>query len=497
MMINDHEKIISSAVDDYAEKLLSDFKVPGMAVSVILDGSLVFAKGYGVRQLGEHTPVDQHSLFGIASISKSFTAMALGMLVDDGKIKWGDRVTKYLPSFQLYDRYASGEITILDLLIHRSGLSSVSGGTIWYGSDYSRQEIIDRIRYLKPASSFRSEYAYQNITYLVAGEIVQVVTGQTWDEFITQRIFTPLEMRSSNTSITMLLAEMNVAQPHIEVNGTLRVIAHRNYDNVGPAAAINTTISDLAAYAQLLLGGGIYKGDRLYSTAIGQDLWRPQSLVPMVDDYPVEIQSIMPQFHSTYALGWQIQDFYGLRKVSHSGGIDGLRSRLTLIPEQNLGVIVFANNEGPVPWILSEIILGLYQKADPKGWYAAAREWWAHEKAKQNSLEQKTQSVGTQSSLDLESYQGEFHSAPVGDIRVEYKDDQLILRFPHTDAFTGILDHWHYDTFRVKWQDPCIPDGLLTFILGAQALVTELKLTQTKLLDVDFNELHPITRIVD
>ena len=323
---------VLSQIERYAEQVRHEYRVPGLAVAIEKDNEIILARGFGERKLGESQPVDENTLFGIASISKSFTALTLGMLVDEGLLNWNDPVTKYLPSFQLYDAYATREITVLDLLIHRCGLAPVSGGTVWYGSDFSRQEVIERIRYLKPVSSFRSEYAYQNITYLAAGEIVQVITGQSWDDFVTQRILVPLEMYTSNTSIKAFNAESNVAYPHALVDGQLCEVPPRNYDNVGPAASINSSVRELSAYARLLLNGGKYQDRQIYSPEIARALWTPRTLIPLATDFPQELESIMPQFLNAYALGWVIQDAYGQKRVSHSGGIDGLRSLLTLIP---------------------------------------------------------------------------------------------------------------------------------------------------------------------
>jgi CubicO group peptidase (beta-lactamase class C family) len=488
------KEIPFSNIDRYASQLHNDYDAPGFAVAIVKDDDLVLAKGYGVRKLGESHPFDENTLFGIASISKSFTALALGMLVDEGKLKWDDPVTRYLPSFQLYDAYATREMTVLDLLIHRSGLATVSGGTVWYGSDYSRQAVIERIRYLKPASSFRSEYAYQNITYLVAGEIVQVLAGQSWDEFVAQHIFAPLEMRASNTSIKDFDAESNIAQPHALVDGKIQAVVPRNYDNVGPAASINTSVTELAAYARLLLNGGKFHGQQLFSPEIAYELWSPRTIIPLPSEFPIELNGLMPQFHNAYALGWFIQDAYGQKKVFHGGGIDGLRSLLTMIPQQKLGIAVFANNEGPTPWIMTNIILDLYHGANPEKWYDAAQGFWQKQLEKQSMVIEGPPIVGTTPSLDFEKYSGRFTSDLVGGIEIRYEQEQLILRFPHTPSFTARLSHWQYDTFRVAWQDPIIPDGLITFVLDAQGRVAELKLEQANLLDVDFSELHPIKR---
>ena len=293
-LLHIEESIPVSTIDRYANQVRNDFNVPGLAVAIVKDDAVVLAKGYGVRKLEGNQSVTENTLFGIASISKSLTAMALGLLVDEGKLKWDDPVTKYNPSFQLYDPYATREVTVLDLLVHRTGLASVSGGAMWYGSDYSRREVIHRIRYLKPVSSFRSAYAYQNSLYLVAGQIIPALTGKSWDEFVAERIFAPLEMRTSNTSIKAFDLESNVAQPHVVIDGELQVVEPRNYDNVGPAASINSSVLELAAYARLLLKDGQYQDQQLYSAEVAHDLWTPHTLIPLPKEYPTEYKSLMP-----------------------------------------------------------------------------------------------------------------------------------------------------------------------------------------------------------
>ncbi len=420
------------------------------------------------------------------------------MLVDEGKLKWDDPVTKHLPSFQLHDPYATREITVLDLLVHRTGLATVSGGTLWYGSAYSRDEVIQRMRHLKPVSSFRSAYAYQNSMYLVAGQLIPALTGKSWDAFIAERIFAPLDMHSSNTSINAFDSTSDVSQSHTVINGVLQVIRAHNYDNVGSAASINTTALELAAYARLLLKGGRYKERQLYSAEIARDLWTPHTLIPLSNEYPAAYKRFMPQFHHAYALGWGIQDYHGhgQRRVSHSGGIDGLRSLLTMIPEQNLGIIVFVNNESPAPWVLTNLILDFYQGATEAAWYDAVEKEWL---LKLGKLSQPLADriPNTTPSLDIEQYAGRYRSELYGDIEVRMGDGRLWLYFLKTAVFTAALTHWHYDTYQIKWQEPIIPDGLLTFILDAQGNVSEIRLEQPNLLDVDFSELHPIKRVTE
>ena len=491
-----NEFITQSLIDKQAELVRGDYNVPGLALAIVKDNELLLAEGYGVCELGREQEVNGRTRFGIASISKSFTAMALGMLVDEGKLNWTDPVRKYIPIFELDDPFASREFTVRDLLVHRSGLPEIAGGTLWYGSNLSREQVINGMRYLKPVSSFRSAYAYQNITYLVAGQIIPAITGRSWDDFVQERIFIPLGMHDSNTSIHTNDQKNNIAQPHVVVDGTVRTVPLRDYDNVGPAASINTTAVDLSTYARLLLNGGHFDDHQLYSPRIARDLWTPHTLIPIDPQPPNAIKPFMPSYHNAYALGWVIQDIPGRwqKKVSHSGGIDGLRSLLTMIPDENLAVIVFANNEGPAPAIMTKLILEQYWVDNKSEWYSDVLDEWKMKGEKQKKESQKERVSGTTPSLPLNRFDGLYHSELIGDIEIKLEQDQLMLRFPQTLSFTACLIHWHYDTFQLNWVDPIIPDGYVSFVLDAQGQVTEIRLEQPNLLDVDFSELHPIRR---
>ena len=483
-------------IDQTAETIRADYNVPGLALAIVKEDALIAANGYGLCRMDGAQPVDENTRFGIASISKSFTALALGMLVDEGKIHWSDPVTRYLPSFQLWDACASPAFTILDCLVHRSGLPEVAGGTLWYGTVLNRDQVIAGMRHLQPVSSFRSTYAYQNITYLVAGQIIPAVTGMSWDEFVQTRIFAPLGMRHSTTSIHDPGLDDNIAQPHVQVNGRLTPVPLRSYDNVGPAAAINTTAVDLAAYARLLLNNGFFAGRQLYSPQIARDLWTPHTFIPIAGDTPAGYAPFTPRFHNAYALGWVIQDIPGQaqKKVQHSGGIDGLRSLLTLIPDEKLAIIALANNETPAPLIMTQVILDQYWGCEESSWVAAALEEWQQREGKKNNPIQIEQMRGTSPSLPLDRYAGQYISQLIGSIEIQCAEEQLSLSFPNAPTFKARLSHWHYDTFHLTWEDSLIPDGLLTFILDAAGSSAEIRLEQTNLLDLDFSELHPIKR---
>ncbi len=330
-------------LDEYIEGLMIEFQVPGLSLAVVKDGEIIVAKGYGLREIGKSDQVDENTLFGIASISKSTVAVSLAMLVDEGKLNWDDPVIKYLPGFRMYDPWVTREITIRDLLIHRSGLSVISGGTLWYGSDYTREEIINRIHFLKPVSSFRDKYAYQNIMYLVAGQVIEVVSGKTWDEFVEERIFEPLNMVSSNTSLAELEKTNNAAKTYILSDGELTKIAYRNHDNIGPAASINSSAMDMAKYMLLFLNKGIGENSQLVSEAQMKEIFAPQMVLPIYN-YPAGMEFANPSYKA-YGLGWFLKDYRGNKVVYHSGGVDGFRGLVTMIPEKNLGIVVLTNQE--------------------------------------------------------------------------------------------------------------------------------------------------------
>jgi CubicO group peptidase (beta-lactamase class C family) len=482
-----HPQIDASQIQIALERLAT----PGLAVAVVKNDELVLAQGFGQRGLDQPAPVDEHTLFAIGSISKSFTATSLGLLVDEGQLAWDDPVQKYLPDFQLFDSYATREITIRDLLTHRSGLAEVSGGTIWYGSTYDRTEVVKRIRHLKPVSSFRSRFAYQNIMYLVAGQLIPAVTGSDWDTFVQERLFKPLDMHASVTSITAFRPDQNVVTPHITVDGQARMVAHRNYDNVGPAASIYSSVVDMTQYLRLHLGQGRYAERQLLNPATAQEMATPQMVIPIRPNPPA-LAALTPEFY-TYGLGWFIRNYRGRKVVTHSGGVDGLVALATMIPEENLGVVALINQESPLAAAAVYSLIDAYLGTPATDWYDAfahaQREVLEKEQAARIALEE-ARVTGTQPALTLEQYAGAYHADVYGEASVALEDDHLVLRFSQTPAFTGDLEHWHYDTFRIHWRDPMVTAGLVTFPLTAQGKPFEMKFDQPKLLDVDFAELE-------
>jgi CubicO group peptidase (beta-lactamase class C family) len=481
------------AIDEYAEKVARDWQVPGFAMSIVKDDRVIFARGYGVRELGKPGAVDENTLFAIASNSKAVTAAALAILVDEGKLKWDDPVTRYLPWFQLYDPWVTRELTVRDLLSHRSGLATFGGDLLWYETTYSREEILRRIRFLRPTSSFRSRYGYQNIMFLAAGEIIPAVTGKSWDEFVRERFFAPLGMRRTTTSVSALKGVENVATPHNEVDGRLRVIRYSNVDNAGGAAAINSSVAEMAEWIRLQLGRGKHNGRQVFSAAASREMWSPQMIAGAVSE---AAERFNPTRHfNLYGLGWFISDYHGRKVVSHGGGLDGMISQVAMMPEENLGIVVLSNSETPASTILVNKTFDLFTAAPARDWsanYLEQRKASASARQEAEKRVEQERAVNTRPSLDLAGYAGTYTGQMYGDAKVAIEEGRLVLRLVPAPNFVGDLEHWQYDTFRVKWREGIVypfSKGFVTFVINARGQVEEMKIDVPNP-DFDFNELE-------
>lgn len=479
-------------IEDYVAKAVRDWNVPGLALAVVKDDAVILARGYGVRRLGDATPVDERTLFAVASNSKAFTATALGILVDEGKIKWDEPVTKYLPWFQLHDAYATRELTVRDLLSHRSGLATFGGDLLWYETTYNRAEILRRIRHLRPASSFRSRYGYQNIMFLAAGEIIPAVTGKSWDEFLKERFFVPLGMTATNTSVRQHKPGDNVATPHNEKDGHLRLLRAGNVDNAGGAAAINSSAAEMAQWLRLQLGRGTYQNKTIFSRAVSRETWSPQTIIPFGE----QSEKLNPTRHFyTYGLGWFLSDYHGRKVVGHGGGLDGMISQVGMLPEENLGVVVLTNSETPLASLLTNKIFDVFLGVPARDWSA---EYLALSKqVKQASAQAAAQTEAarvrdTKPSLALEKYAQRFAGELYGEAQVAMENGQLVLRLGPAPNFVGDLQHWHYDTFRLRWR-PSVSygfgPGLVSFTLDAKGEIEQMKIDVPNP-DFDFTELE-------
>jgi CubicO group peptidase (beta-lactamase class C family) len=457
-------------IETYVANTMKVFDVPGMAVAIVKDGKVVLAKGYGVRKLGETAAVDEHTMFGIGSNTKAFTTAALSTLVDGGKLAWDDPVYQRMPGFVMFDPYVSHEMTIRDLLTHRSGMGLGEGDLLfWPPSTYARKEIIYKLRFMKPQSSFRSRYAYDNLLYMTAGQIIPEVTGISWDDYVRQRIFAPLSMSHSAISNSAFKPGDNYAYPHERVDGKLQVIPFEVLDNAGPAGSINSCAEDMAKWIQLQLNRGKFS-DRdgyLFSEERSREMWTPQTILP-TGDPPAALAALKANF-ADYALGWMLRDYHGRKLVGHDGGVAGFVSRVMMLPEENLGVVVLTNAEedGAFSSIVFHVF-DYYLHLPATDWTAAfksAKDAEEKEAAEIMKQAESARAKGSSPSLPLEKYAGVYNDAWYGPITLRIEKGGLVMSFEHTPTMTGDLQHWQYDTFKVHWRTRTIEDAFVTFSL--------------------------------
>ena len=469
-----------AAVDAVVARTLKAFDVPGIAVAVVKDGQVVMSKGYGVRSLKTKAPVDANTLFGIASCTKAFTAAALGLLVDEGKLRWEDKVTDYIPEFQMYDPYVTVEFTVRDLLTHRSGLGRGAGDLMLFpdSTDFTVQDVIYSLRYFKPVSSFRSEYVYDNCLYLVAGEVVARVTGQPWTTFVETRLLQPLGMRRSATGFARLPDPTNVSDAHASVEGRVQVVPRDRSALLGAAGVLYSSVADLSQWALMLLGGA-GAPTPLLKPATLQELWTPQTLMPL---------SPAPSPYTThfaaYGLGWYLRDVQGYKEVWHTGGVPGMVSKVQLIPELHLGIIVLANQTNRAAFtavsnFIEDHYLGLRGLDRVQELVAPAAALTAADTQAKAAVWQQVAAAQKAASRrpDHAPYLGCYRDAWFGDVTIYQQGWQLWLKAARSPRLVGQVLPYRGTTYVVRWKDRSIPaDAFAAFDLDAQGRASRIKL---------------------
>ena len=469
-------------IDAWVARAMKTFDVPGIGLAVVKDGKVVLAKGYGVRKLGSPEPVDGKTLFGIASNTKVFTAAALGLLVEERRIEWDAPVVRYLPAFQMWDPYVTRELSVRDLLTHRSGLGLGAGDLLWWPpSTYNRAEIAHRLRFIKPTTSFRSAYAYDNVLYLVAGQLLETVSGRSWEDFVTARILKKVGMAGSNVMHSAASAGGNVAATHAPIDGAVRPIAPFLSDNTNPAGGINSNAEDMAKWMQVLLAGGaLPDGSRLLSEGTLRQLTAIVTpLTPALTPAP-ELAPLRHGF-SGYALGLNVRDYRGTRMWTHGGGLPGYVSRVVMLPDAKLGVTVLTNAEsGAVLDAVAHHVLDHYLNAPAHNWIEAYRVVTARSEAMMAERDKRTvasRDAASKPSLAPERYAATYEDAWYGEITIKMEQGKLVMRFTRTPSLVGDLEHWQYDTFVVRWRDRELrADAFVTFALNPDGTIDQAKM---------------------
>jgi CubicO group peptidase (beta-lactamase class C family) len=437
-------------LDGFIQEGIGLWDPPGFAVSVVKDGDVVFSKGYGVRKLGGSEAVDEHTLFAIGSTTKAMTAAALGMLVDEDKLGWDDNVIDHLPRFRLYDPVVTREITVRDLLTHRAGLPNAD--YLWYGRDNTLEQILARMRFVRPETSLRSGFTYQNVMYAAAGAVVSTVSGKSWEEFVEKRIFDPLGMSRSLPNAATLGSAYNVASPHDRVDGEIRVIENASVDSVAAAGSVWSSVSDMARWMRFLLEGTSESGARLLEEETHEELFRPQTIVDRDEFYPT--QSLTQPKWTTYGLGWFQHDYDGRVLDFHTGSIDGMVAIHGLVRNERLGVFVLGNLDHvelrhAVMYRAIDLFTG---REDGRNWSRELFDLYdeLRKRAESEAVErERTRVEGTSPSRPLDRYTGTYVDRLYGSATVTKEGDTLRLSLG--PGLQGELRHWHYDQFEVHW----------------------------------------------
>jgi CubicO group peptidase (beta-lactamase class C family) len=468
------------------EKLRSEYGAPGVTIAIVEGGQTALAKGWGTTLVGTQQPVGPRTIFATGSTGKAFTSAALAILVDQGKIKWDDKVIDHMPDFRMWDAWVTREMTIRDLLVHRSGLGLGAGDLLFVpNSNLTRKETVKRLRYIKPATSFRSAYAYDNVLYMVAGQLIEEVSGRTWEQFVRDEIFKPLDMDESTVSDREFQSTADRARPHSRSGGglvglgTLKPLDENATlaANAAPAGGLSISSDDMTHWLLTQLGRGKIPGSdkRLFSQEQSAEMWN--GLVPQpIPALPPEFKPTEPKFE-LYALGWDVRDYRGAKLIWHGGAVFGSLAAVALLPEQNVGIYIATNSEEGqiVRGLLYELLdhyLGAPQSNWPEKFHAFRQKRLANAAAQVAKQTAQPAKIGP--SLSLDRYVGDYADPWYGTIKIRRSGKALAIQFPHSKGMDGPLTHHQYDTFRTNPSLDWIEPAYVTFALDADGKVDRI-----------------------
>ena len=492
-------------LDATVEQVRSQFNVPGVAVAVVKDGQVILARGWGEREVGKPGKVDADTLFAIASNTKAMTATALSVLAEQGKLSLDDKVIDHLPWFRMGDAYVTREMTLRDLLVHRSGLGLGAGDLLfWPTTDYTTREVVQRLAHVPLSGGFRERYAYDNILYGVAQLVIEDVSGQSFADFLQQHLFTPAGMHSTRFNADHLQRQDTVATGHALYDWReLRTVAPLTWHNNSAAGGVYSSVNDMARWMNVQLDGGRLPGSdaRLFGDKRQQQIWSVVTPQTVAEPAVPELAPMRPNF-AGYGEGWSLSDYRGQKLVWHTGGWPGMVSRVTLVPERNIGVVVLTNQEvgaafNAITYSVLDAMLAApahdwvdaYAKAVAKGREKADAQWQAHQAAR---------AVGSSPSLPLAGYAATYRDRWYGDVHVEQAGDGLRLRFSRTPMLVGTLEHWQHDTFIVRWDDRSLnADAFVNFALDVDGKVSSARMQAISSLtdfSFDFQDLLLVPR---
>jgi len=480
LSINLFSQVNYDKLDQYIAEAVKDFKATGLAVAIVKDSQVVFSKAYGSADIEKQTPLTTKSLFNIASCTKAFISAIVAKQVDEGNLKWSDKVVDHIPNFKLSDIWITNQLNMVDILSHRSGLKTFAGDLLWFQTGYSNEEIIKRMQYLPIEREFRSEYGYQNNMYMIAGEIVTKSAGTEWYDYLVKEIFDKLEMNTSKTSSSQLNEEDDIAYPHLEGKRY-----HLAIEKPHAAGSIFSNVDEMSNWVTMLLNNGQFNGKQVLSEKVINDMFTPRTILWLGNS----MRKAGANFH-LYGLGWFMYDYQGQKIIYHDGGMPGYIARTMLVPKENLGLVILTNEMNSLPQALSLQIVDLFLGNEDVDWAADYLErvnrYKEQDSARKNE-KVENRITGTNHSLDPVGYTGKYNDNSYGEAEIKIVDEALVLTLP-TKGLESEMEHWHYDTFKIELDD-FLPSGYVTFDFNSKGEVTGFKIDLPNP-DFHFNDLY-------
>lgn len=464
---------IKDSLDSYINRALHDWNIPGVAVAIVKDGKLVLAKGFGKQSMARNDKVDENTLFMIGSNTKAFTATLLSWLQYDKKCSLNDKVVKWLPDFNMKDSWVAKELNLTDILCHRIGMETFQGDFMYVTSDLTRAEVVKKFGGLTPLYGFRSIWGYTNAGFLIAGECIQKISHESWESNIDNRIFGPLQMNRTKALCIEMPLQQNIAAPHTLVFDTLKLLPYRIYDNIAPAASVSSSVSDLSHWLICQLDSGKYNGKSVIPFPVILDTRGPRSIEGISN-------SPFNQSHfSLYGLGWELMDYESREIVSHTGGVNGFVSSVTLLPEEKLGVVVLTNTDAngfyeALKWEIVDAYLNLPYR-NYSNFYLGFYKNFTKREFSQYRAEKDTVAMHNKSATDLKNFTGHYVHPVYGYLDISLTGDQLKMTFEHHPNLTGKLECLGGNRFLCTYSDP---------VFGVKVLPFEIENNQIKSLQL-------------
>jgi CubicO group peptidase (beta-lactamase class C family) len=469
-------------LDEYLATAVKDTELPGLAIAIVKDGKVIVAKGYGVREWGKPELINEETIFDTASLTKSFTAAAIASLVDEKKMMWDAPVKRYLPAIEFPDPYLTANVTIRDLVSHRTGMHATNGAAFYTGVD--RSQLLGLLKNMKVVAPFRAQFVYSNIGVTTAGEAAAVAAGTTWQDLITKRLIEPLGMTRTTSVFVSAPAMGNIASGHALIYSKgVHIVTPREgvqRDVTGPAGAIQSTAKDLATWMIFQLGDGTFQGKRILSAGALAEMHAPQTIIPTNEAFR---KSRQIGYFGAYCLGWQVFEYRGKRMLWHTGAGDGQAAYMALFPESRLGVVLLSNSwktGAQLNIALASRIADHYLGLPTRDYAQEFREWSKRSTQQQIDGVRKfeaSQIKDTKPTLPLAQYAGVFRDQLGLEVGVFLEGDQLRLQYGGGEF--AAVTHWHYDTFLVRWLNPLHADQrstLAQFVLSPQGKVSEVQI---------------------